>query len=115
MNLQKKALHRYRQFFPNDTLREVSARTGIQITRVFRLFNGKPMKVGELEVFEGIVLEKLKENPNHLRMSEILEEAVAILTHDEMGRVIEWIERKIIARNYGKTLAHINVEDANIA
>lgn len=97
MSLQKKSLQRYRLFFPNDTLREVSARTGIQITRVFRLFNGKPMKVGELEAFEQTIMEKLKENPNHMRLTDILEEASAILTNDEMGKIIDWIERKIVA------------------
>ena len=115
MSLQKKSLQRYRLFFPNDTLREVSARTGIQITRVFRLFNGKPMKVGELETFEQIIMEKLKENPNHMRLTNILEEASAILTNDEMSKIIDWIERKIVARNYGRSYISLNQDNASIA
>lgn len=35
MSLQQKTIQRYRQLFPNEPLRETSARTGIQITRVF--------------------------------------------------------------------------------
>lgn len=64
MSLQSTTLSRYRQIFPQETLRETSARTGIQITRVFRLFGGKPMKVGELEAFDRAIKEKMAENPH---------------------------------------------------
>ncbi len=102
MNLQKRTLERYRQLFPNDTLKETSSRTGIQITRVFRLFNGKVMKVKELEAMEKAISEKISSNPNHDRLTRVLETAAALLTNEEMSSMIEWIERKNTARTFGR-------------
>lgn len=115
MTLQKRTLERYRQFFPQDTLKEISFRTGIQITRVFRLFNGKTMKVIELEALEKAVNDKLRENPNYDRLTSVMEKASAVLTNDELGKLIEWIERKNAARTYGRLYVASGLNDANIA
>ncbi|HXH73813.1 MAG TPA: hypothetical protein VNJ08_02540 [Bacteriovoracaceae bacterium] len=115
MSLQKRTLQRYRQIFPNDTLKAVSTRTGIQITRVFRLFNGKTMKVLELEALENAVHEKLRENPNHSRLTEVLEKASAVLTNDELAKIIDWIERKNTAKTYGRMYIRSTYENAYIA
>jgi hypothetical protein len=108
MSLQIKTLNRYRQIFPNDTLREISTRTGIQITRVFRLFNGKTMKVGELEALEQVITEKLKENPALHRLNEVIEEASSLMTNDELKKIVEHIERKnaskLLSRTYIRTI-----------
>jgi hypothetical protein len=115
MTLQNKTIHRYRLFFPQETLREVSARTGIQITRVFRLFNGKTMKVGELEAFETAISDKLAENPNFSRLSSIVEEASFLLTNDEIGRIADYLERKVTNKKYSRTYIRPLFEDAIIA
>ncbi len=115
MTLQQKTLQRYRLLFPNDTLREISARTGIQITRVFRLFNGKIMKVGELEVFEKVINVKISENPSFASLNTAVEEASSILTNDELAKVAEYIKRKITARTYGRMYIRTNYESAIIA
>lgn len=115
MTLQKKTLQRYRQLYPQKTLREISAQTGIQITRVFRLFNGKTMKVGELEAFESAIMLKLAENPNHSRLNDLLEKASGVLTTEELGKIANYIERKIISRNYSRFYISQNLENADIA
>ena len=115
MNLQKKTIQRYKQFFPNETLRETSARTGIQITRVFRLLNGKPMKVGELEAFENVIQLKLKENPTQIKLADILEGAAFILTNSEMDKIIELIERKTQARTFGRMYISGNDQETQTA
>ncbi|MDP7319301.1 MAG: hypothetical protein QF441_01770 [Bacteriovoracaceae bacterium] len=51
-HLQTRVLTLYKQEFPKDTLKDISTRTGIQITRVFRLFNGSEMKLKEYMAFE---------------------------------------------------------------
>lgn len=51
MELQKKVLEQYYKLTNKPTFKEISEDTGIQITRVFRLFNGAPMKLGEYEIF----------------------------------------------------------------
>lgn len=115
MSLQNKTIQRYRLFFPQETLREVSARTGIQITRVFRLFNGKTMKVGELEAFEKAINDKIAENPNFARLNHIIEEASSLLTNDELGRMADYFERKVTNKKYTRTYIRPLFEDVSIA
>lgn len=55
MCLQTRIIKEYRELFPRYTLRETSAQTGIQLTRIFRIYNGAPMKLGEYELFHEIV------------------------------------------------------------
>jgi glyceraldehyde-3-phosphate dehydrogenase/erythrose-4-phosphate dehydrogenase len=113
--MQKKTLDRYRQLFPDETLRETSARTGIQITRVFRLFNGKTMKVGELEVFEAQITKKLEENPSFSRLNSAIDEATTILTNDELAKLAEYVQRKVAARSFNRLYFKSNYESAIIA
>lgn len=115
MQLQNKTIQRYRLFFPQETLREVSARTGIQITRVFRLFNGKPMKLGEFEAFEKAITEKVAENPNFSRLNSIVEEASSLLTNEEIGRIADYMERKVANKRFTRTYIRPILEDASIA
>lgn len=115
MNLQKRTLSRYRQYFPNETLRETSARTGIQITRVFRLFNGKTMKVGELEAFENAVNIRIAENPAMARLSQAVEEAGAVLTNEELMKVTDYVQRKVKCRTFSRLYIRSEYNNASIA
>jgi hypothetical protein len=115
MTLQQKTLHRYRQLFPNKPLREISACTGIQITRVFRLFNGKIMKVGELEAFEKAINEKINQNPQAKKLTNLIEEASAMLTNEELRNISDYVARKISAKNFGRFENQFNYQSANIA
>ena len=112
MSLQKNTISRYRQLFPSETLREVSARTGIQITRVFRLFNGKTMKVGELEAFQTAITSKIAENPNSLKLEKLIAQALVVLTNEELGRINDFIERKVASKTYGRMYISPAYEDA---
>lgn len=58
MNLQEIVIKRYFDHFPKQSLREISQNTNIQITRVFRLLNGSPMKLSEYESFENAIHKK---------------------------------------------------------
>lgn len=57
MELQKKILKQYMQLKSKPTLKEVANDTGIQLTRVFRLLNGAPMKLEEFQIFQKRVKE----------------------------------------------------------
>ena len=59
MKLQKQVLDQYLELFGRPTLKEISNATGIQLTRVFRILNGRPMKLFEYEIFESLVNKKL--------------------------------------------------------
>lgn len=102
MTLQNKTIYRYRRFFPQDTLKQISERTGIQITRVYRLLNGKTMKVRELEAFENATQSKALLNSNAARLSKNAEEALTIFTNEELGKVADYIERRIINKEYSR-------------
>ena len=115
MTLQQKTLQRYRQLFPNETLRETSARTSIQITRVFRLFNGKKMKVAELEAFESILNQKQAENPSVCRLSHVVEEASTSLSNEELAKITEYVARRIAIQNLTKTHIKPEYQMGNIA
>ena len=112
MSLQKKTLQRYRQLFPCDTLREISARTGVQITRVFRLYNGKTMKVKELEAFENAINERISQIPSYSHLSTVLEDAALVLTTDEFSKIVEYVHRRVKARSYVRLYSHSNYEQA---
>ena len=115
MSLQNKTIQRYRQYFPQETLREISLRTGIQITRVFRLMNGKTMKVGELEAFEKAVMDKLAENPSFSRLESLLTEASTLMTNDELSKLAEMVERKITNKKYSRTYIRSVFQEVSFA
>jgi predicted transcriptional regulator len=58
MNLQDSLIEKLNTTYPDITLKEISKRTGIQLTRVFRILNGYEMKVSEYERLESLVREK---------------------------------------------------------
>jgi hypothetical protein len=58
MSLQKSIIKQYKEIYPKDKLKDISAKTGIQITRIFRILNGSEMKLKEYEVFDEIVNSK---------------------------------------------------------
>lgn len=59
MEIQKTILNQYMLLNGEPTLKRISKDTGIQITRVFRLFNGSKMKLSEYQIFKQKVKEKM--------------------------------------------------------
>lgn len=59
MELQMTILNQYMLLNNKPTLKSISEDTGIQLTRVFRLFNGSTMKLSEYQVFNRKVKEKM--------------------------------------------------------
>lgn len=59
MQLQTTILNQYMLLNNKPTLKKISMDTGIQLTRVFRLFNGSTMKLSEFEIFNKKVKEKM--------------------------------------------------------
>lgn len=114
MKLQNRVLKKYRLYFPNDTLRDVSERTNIQLTRVFRLFNGKPMKVQELEAFETVIEEKLSTHSSYRRFQELSETAQVVFSTKDLEMMAELLERRLALCHYRTSLKPIENE-TNIA
>lgn len=59
MELQKIVLGQYMVLNNNPTLKTIAADTGIQFSRVFRIFNGSSMKLSEYQIFQQRVKEKM--------------------------------------------------------
>jgi predicted transcriptional regulator len=55
MKLQEKILKNYREIYPDDKLKDISKKTKIHMSRVFRILNGQEMKVSEYETFQSLV------------------------------------------------------------
>ena len=53
--IQEQLLKRYQNLMNDPTLREIAADTGIQLTRIFRLFNGSEMRLKEYLLFKNRV------------------------------------------------------------
>lgn len=51
-NIQRETIYQYQTKYPNDTLRDIASKTGIQLTRVFRIINGYEMKLKEYLSFQ---------------------------------------------------------------
>ena len=92
---ERETVQRYRKMFPNDTLKTISQKTGIQLTRVFRIMNGKPMKVSELEIFENILGSHLGQNKRLMEFENIVKIASLELSIKDIETIISYIERKL--------------------
>jgi hypothetical protein len=96
MSLQKSVLERYRHNFPNDTLREISTRTQLGLTRVHRLMNGYDMRVDEMEKFEkAIALNSTSPSTQNEKFMKTLYQAIKCLSVKNIDEVIGDIEKRI--------------------
>ena len=59
MELQMTILNQYMLLNNKPTLKQISKDTGIQLTRIFRLFNGSTMKLSEYQIFHKKVKEQM--------------------------------------------------------
>lgn len=94
MSLQTNILKEYRNLFPTETLREISQRSGIQLTRIFRLLNGSSMKLSEYEVFHEIIEKEQMRGENSTPI-KVLREKGHLLSNQEIKKIYDFIQRKI--------------------
>ena len=107
MSLQNRVLNDYRLAYPNYSLRETAALTGIQLTRVFRLLNGSAMKLEEYERFSRVTY-KLPTQTSYA--DKIIREALSRFSEAETGKLVEIIEKKLKWHDivHGKPVTNIN-------
>lgn len=92
MDLQKKILQDYRTLYPNESLREISSKTGIQLTRVFRLFNGSSMKLAEYQTFHQLIEQVDLERPE---LVSLIKECEVKLSSKAINEVESLMKRKL--------------------
>ena len=91
MCLQDTTLKIYKEKFPNDKLREISEKTGIQITRVFRILNGSEMKLKEFEAFQNV----LKENLNQSEIIQLSKSCLQRLSVKRKKQIVAYMKNAL--------------------
>lgn len=107
MSLQSRILRDYRSLHPRHTLRETSIQLDIQLTRVFRIYNGAPMKLEEYERFHEAVYGAGASTGFEGSFRRVTEALARNLAPGELTKVTAILERQLHwhnLRNDGKTL-----------
>lgn len=92
MELQKTIIRQYVLLNQNPTLKDVAKDTGIQINRVFRLFNGSAMKLSEYQVFQRKIKEKMGINST---TEDVLANCLANLNAEAIQEIEIYLKRKM--------------------
>lgn len=95
MCLQNRILKEYRSNFPRFTLRETSAQTGIQLTRIFRLFNGSAMKLDEYERFHKVVYGDSASSGLNGSFKRVTESIARNMTPIEISKIVSMLNRQL--------------------
>lgn len=104
MCLQEKTIHDYFKFFENPTLKQISIDTGINLTRIFRIIHGSPMKLFEFEIFNEKIKVKKRLEGNFSQLISDSEESLGI---SDFLLVKTILNRKL----KGKKLKHIYTDE----
>lgn len=95
MCLQNRILKEYRSIFPRFTLRETSAQTGIQLTRIFRLFNGSAMRLDEYERFHQVVYGDSAASGLNGSFRRVTESIARNMSPIDLRKIVEMLEQKL--------------------
>lgn len=98
--MQKIILESYQQQFPNHTFQQISKQTGIQVTRVFRIFNGSEMKLSEYSQFKSVLEGYRGTNSEFL---ELFEHALISFPRETLDELKGYLERKYQIYNLKKS------------
>ena len=89
MCLQNSVLERYIEVFGKRTYNMMAERTGINITRVFRLFNGSKMKLEEYEMFKNLIDSELGEIGLIGKLAENCFQKLPLKTTEEIKKIMD--------------------------
>ncbi len=95
MDLQKIIIKRYKEAFPQNTLKNIAEETGIQQTRVFRIFNGYEMKISEFQKFEDAINKRSRYNISQFRISKLVDQCLRELSHSKLLKISENLEHNL--------------------
>lgn len=96
MSYQTHILNRYKETYPKHTLNEISKKTGIQVTRVFRILNGSEMKVSEYESFENAIDTK---SYSSLQLLKTAKKCLATLSEESLNSLVQEMNLKLKLKN----------------
>lgn len=105
--MQNYVLKRYLELYPNHTLKETAEKTGIQITRVFRILNGAEMKVSELEAFQ-ILTEGNSSNSYHF--INIAKKCLEVLSQESIEKINFEMQMLLNIKEQARTYKNFQTE-----
>lgn len=115
MSLQKRTLNEFRLAFPNKSLRETSELTGIQLTRIFRLLNGSPMKVDEYEKFKAAIAQSFRASTPLKSLESLFKRATETLPDRELEKMRSQIHHLVHMNTLINGDLNGNTSEQNIA
>lgn len=98
MSLQNKIFEKYYAAVPKLTYRQISAETGIQITRVFRIVNGSKMRLEEYQAVEQAI-NRHTEPTEYFEFIELAKNCAELLSADALADLKHILIRKVALAN----------------
>lgn len=92
MKEQLDLLKKVRQHYNNPTYKEIASLSGIQLTRIFRLYNGFEMKLSEYLKLSSLIEET---NKTHASLDETIDQCKSELSIKELNSLEEIVSRKL--------------------
>ncbi len=99
MQTQTYLLAKLKKCYPHLSYRQISARSGIQLTRLFRLFHGAEMKLGEYERLSGLC-ESEGKAPDHAKFSHLAKSCLSRLAPRRLERLSLTMARQLKTQDY---------------
>ncbi len=115
MSLQKRTLNEFRLAYPQKSLRETSELTGIQLTRIFRLLNGSPMKVDEYEKFKTAIARSFRASSPVRSLEMLFTKAIETLPERELEKIRSQIHHLVHMNTLINGDMNGNTSEQNIA
>ena len=92
MKEQLDLLKRVREHYNNPTYKEIASLSGIQLTRIFRLYNGFEMKLSEYLKLSSLVEES---NKAHASLDRSISDCKSELSIQELKSLEEIVNRRL--------------------
>ncbi len=90
--LQNEVLSEYVKMLGNPPLRVISENTGINMSRIFRLYNGSEMSLKEYQVFKNEMM-RIKEISS---LDDLIERCLYKLSKDKLSKIVVDLERSLV-------------------
>ncbi len=109
-SLQKIVWDKYHQLYPNQTLKEISETTGLNLTRIFRIRQGQEMKLCEYETIQNIIQKSLTSKKEN-QLNQIFQDCINNLSQKNMIEIEA--KMKSLLRFHFLKSSHINETNIN--
>lgn len=86
MKLQYKILSTFKKNYPDLSYKQISKLTGIEKSRIFRIFNGSELKITELEIIDNFNQEA--NSPGNIEFIETAKQCLTTLNRKILNKLL---------------------------